>query len=69
MFFEGEPETATAQEAPITAEPEETVAAAEPERQSNLPGTASPLPMLGFAGLILIALGAVLSIRRLTRSS
>ena len=56
-FFEGEPETATAQEAPITAEPEETFARAEPESQSRLPGTASSLPMLGFAGLILLVFG------------
>jgi len=68
-FFEGEPETATAQEVPITAEPEETFARAEPESQSRLPGTASSLPMLGFAGLILLVLGAGLSIRRLTRPS
>lgn len=67
-FFEGEPETSTAQEAPITAEPEETFAAAAPESQSRLPGTASALPMLGVAGLTLIAFGAVLSIRRLTKS-
>jgi hypothetical protein len=67
-FFEGEPETSTAQEAPITAEPEETFAAAAPESQSRLPGTASALPMLSVAGLMLIAFGAVLSIRRLTKS-
>lgn len=67
-FFDGEPETGTAQEAPITAEPEETMARAEPESQSRLPGTASPLPMLAFAGFILLVLGAALTIRRLTRA-
>lgn len=68
-FFDGEPETATAQEAPITAEPEDTLARTEPQSRSRLPGTASPLPMLGFAGLILLVLGASLTIRRLTRQS
>jgi LPXTG-motif cell wall-anchored protein len=33
-----------------------------------LPGTASSLPLLAVAGLILLALGAVLTIRRWTRS-
>jgi hypothetical protein len=67
-FFEGEPESAPAQEAEISAEPEEQYAAAQPERQSMLPGTASPLPLLAVAGLILLTLGAVLTIRRWTRS-
>jgi hypothetical protein len=67
-FFAGEPETAPAEEAPITPEPEESYAAAEPE-ESTLPGTASALPMLGVAGLILVALGAVLTIRRARRAS
>ncbi|HLU05059.1 MAG TPA: hypothetical protein VKZ91_00755 [Woeseiaceae bacterium] len=66
-FFDDESETATAQEAPITPEPEETLARTEPQSQSRLPGTASPLPLLGFAGLILLVLGAALTIRRLTR--
>lgn len=68
-FFEGEPKTATARVVPIIAEPEETFARVEPESQSRLPGTASSLPILGFAGLILLVLGAALSLRRLTRPS
>ena len=68
-FFDDESETATAQEAPITPEPEETLARAEPQSQSRLPGTASTLPMLGFAGLILLVLGAALPVRRLARPS
>lgn len=68
-FFAGEPETAPAQEAAISAESEETFARAEPESQRRLPGTASSLPLLGLAGLILLGLGAALSVRRLSRPS
>jgi hypothetical protein len=69
-FFAGQPETATAQEVPISpAPPEERVAAAAPEPAPVLPRTASALPMLGAAGLMLLALGGVLTVRRWIRAS
>jgi hypothetical protein len=62
-FFAGETETAPAQDVPMSPAPEERFAAAtQPER--TLPGTASVLPLLGFLGLLLVALGAALSLRR-----
>src|SRR5690606_21352477 len=64
-FFAGEPETAPAQEAPISEESEEQVAATAPPPSRNaLPGTASSLPMLAVGGLMLLAFGGMLTIRR-----
>jgi hypothetical protein len=67
-FFAGQPETAPAQEVPISpalAEPQ--VAAATPAPAGVLPSTASALPLLSYAGLFLVLLGAALTVRRLTR--
>lgn len=61
-FFAGEPETAPAEEAPITPAPEETYAA-ELDRE-ELPAAGSLLPLAGFAGLLLIGVGAALTLYR-----
>lgn len=67
-FYAGEPGTGVAQEAQISPEePEERVAAADYEPERTLPGTASGLPALAMAGLLLIALGAGLTLRRRMR--
>jgi hypothetical protein len=73
-FFPGQPEPATAQPVPIRPAPAEPaagqrVAAATPAGGGVLPRTASSLPMLGVAGLMLIVLGAVLTARRAMRPS
>ena len=70
-FYAGEPDATAPQPVPITpAAPEESVAAAAtPSRTGQLPRTASMLPMLGFAGVILAGLGAVLTTRRRSRRS
>jgi LPXTG-motif cell wall-anchored protein len=71
-FFAGQPETAPAQTVPIAPAPapeQEQVAAATPAERGVLPSTASTLPLFGAAGLILVALGAALTIRRRSRAS
>ena len=69
-FFAGQPETAPAQIVPIAPAPdEEQVAAATPAERAVLPRTASTLPLFGAAGLILVALGAALTLRRRARAS
>lgn len=69
VFFAGQPETAPAQEVPISPAPaEERVAAAAPA-PSTLPATASMLPILGAAGLIFVLLGGALTVRRVRRPS
>lgn len=67
-FYAGDPGTGTAQEVEISPEePEERVAAADYEPEPMLPGTASVLPALVIAGLLLIALAAGLTFRRRLR--
>jgi len=71
QFFEGEPtQAAKVQEVPILMLPPQRVAAApEPAQaeEGELPVTASPLPMLGLAGLLLTGLGAALTFLRIRR--
>lgn len=67
-FFAGEPQTAPAEEAPIAPEPEDQFAAADYQDEDMLPGTASALPLLGFAGLLFVGLASVLTFRRRTRN-
>lgn len=69
VFFAGQPETAPAQEVPITPEPAEERVAAAAQAPSALPSTASMLPILGAAGLILVSLGGALTLRRVRRTS
>lgn len=67
-FYAGDPGTGVAQEAEISPEePEERVAATDYEPERMLPGTASMLPALVIAGLLLITLAAGLTFRRRMR--
>jgi hypothetical protein len=76
-FFQGDVQTATAQQVPIAPAPATRVAQAPPEAEqqqdtgaatdAELPRTAGPLPWIGLAGVLLSALGASLSIRRRMR--
>lgn len=67
-FYAGDPGTGVAQEAEISPEePEERVAATDYEPERMLPGTASMLPALVIAGLLLITLAAGLTFRRRLR--
>jgi hypothetical protein len=69
-FFQGDAATATAQEVPISNAPAERVAMATPAESapaanaSELPRTASALPAVGLAGLLLVILGGALTARR-----
>jgi hypothetical protein len=74
IFFAGQPATASAQMVPIARPttlaaapaPAPARVAAAPARRV-LPGTASRLPLLALAGMILMLLGAALTFRRKTR--
>ena len=66
-FFAGEPTTAPAEEAEIVQEREPQVAAADTRSQQRLPATASGLPALGLGGLVLLILGAGLTLLRRMR--
>jgi hypothetical protein len=61
-FFAGQPETAPPQVVPIEP-PREVVAQTQPPRQA-LPRTASVLPFTALAGFALLAVGALLRLRR-----
>lgn len=61
-FFAGQPQTTPPQVVPIEP-PREVVAQNQPPRQT-LPRTASLLPFAAVAGWALLALGAVLALRR-----
>lgn len=63
-FFDGEAETAPAQEVPIE-ESEGSYAAADMDYGSDMPDTAGELPLAAIAGLLLVGLGAALTVVRL----
>ena len=76
VFFAGSPDTAPVQTVPIAPEPVTQLAAAEPapapaETRTPaprvLPSTASQLPILALAGVILVLLGGALTFRRMAR--
>lgn len=66
-FFAGQPETAPAQEVPISPAPEQELVAAAPEPRAALPRTASALPAAGVTALLLLSLGGVLTAVRVVR--
>lgn len=68
-FFEGEPETSIAQEVPISPPADDTLLAQadDAEEPRVLPRTASILPTVSAGGLILLSLGAILTLLRLRR--
>ncbi|HEX6997497.1 MAG TPA: hypothetical protein VF322_05095 [Gammaproteobacteria bacterium] len=63
-FYEGEPGESEAQTAPIAPASELLAQSETPERGGVLPRTAGPLPLAGAGGLLLLLLGAALTVRR-----
>ncbi len=60
-FYPAEPTPEPAEEVPISPATPERLAAAP---ESTMPRTASPVPLIGLVGSILLALGAAMTMRR-----